>query len=155
MVFSGLNEYNQDNQAIDIKTKLQQGQLLIVNPRRKNGLILVKKYHGEFAGPGSVVGSWFDPDLERVIPVGNLDLIKPRTPQEKQRGYLIRRQWVKLIKQITDNPIPQERAQVILNQFENWFDTETAAQLPDEVFALLVGVLPQTIRKERDLVNRL
>ena len=154
MAFNELNEQNQDNQAIDIKAQLRQGQLLIVNPRRRNGLILIKKYHAEFAGPGSVVGSIFDNDLEKVILVGNLSLIKPRTPQEKQRGYLIRRQWVRLMKQITDNPIPQERAQVILNQFENWFDAETVAVLPDEAFALLVGVLPQTIRKTRDFIHR-
>ena len=154
MVFNELNEDNQDEQATYIKTQLREGQLLIVNPRRKNGLILIKNFYAEFAGPGSVVGSWFDADLEKVIPVGNLSLIKPKTSQEKQKGYLIRRQWVRLMKQITDNPIPQERAQVILNQFENWFDAETVAALPDEAFALLVGVLPQTIRKTRDFVHR-
>ncbi len=38
---------------------------------------------------------------------------------------------------------------MILNQFENYFGAETVAQLPDEAFALLVGVLPQTIRMMR------
>ncbi|MEO1342310.1 MAG: hypothetical protein AAFV28_14475, partial [Cyanobacteria bacterium J06635_13] len=48
-------------------------------------------------------------------------------------------------------PRATERAQVILNQFEHWFDVETVAELPDEALALLVGVLPQTIRKVRNI----
>ena len=132
-----------------IITYLHRKQLLVVNPKRKNGLILYKRYHAEFAGPGAIVGGLFDTDVEEVIPVGNICAIAPQTSQERISGYLIRRQWVRLIKQITDNPSPQERAQLILNQFENWFDAQTAEQLPDEAFAALVGVLPQTIRRAR------
>jgi len=134
---------------------LEQKNLLIVNPKRKNGLILIKTYYAEFAGPGAIVGGCFDEDLINVIPVGNLSLIQPNNFQERQRAYLIRRQWVKLIKQITDNPIPRQRAQVILNQFEHWFDSKTAEKVSDEVFASIVGVFPETIKKARDLVNRL
>jgi hypothetical protein len=146
---------NQNLEEIEIAEKLRQGELFVVNPRRKNGLILIKKYHAEFAGPGSVVGSCFDYDLEKVISVGTLSLIEPKTSQEKQRGYKIRRQWIRLTKQITDNPLADQRAQVILNQFEHWFDVETTLNLPDEAFALLVGVLPQTVKKARNLVDRL
>lgn len=134
---------------------LEQKHLLIVNPKRKNGLILIKTYYAEFAGPGAIVGGCFDRDLVNIVPVGNLSLIKPNNFQERQKAYLIRRQWVKLIKQITDNPIPRQRAQVILNQFEHWFDSKTAEKVSDEVFASIVGVFPETIKKARDLVNRL
>jgi hypothetical protein len=136
--------------ASEIVARLHQKEFSIVNPRRKNGLILYKQYHAEFAGPGAVVGSEFDADVVRVIPVGNLSLVTPQTSREKINAYLIRRQWVRLTKQIIDNPVPLQRAQVILNQFENWFDSETVATLPDDAFALLVGVLPQTIRKVRN-----
>ncbi|BAQ66000.1 hypothetical protein [Geminocystis sp. NIES-3709] len=139
----------------DINDFLQRKNLRLINPKRKNGLILIKTYYAEFAGPGAIIGGCFDQDLETVIPVGKLSLIEPSNPQERQRAYLIRRQWVRLIKQITDNPVPHERAQVILNQFEHWFDAETARKVPDEIFALIVGVLPCTITKARDLVNRL
>ena len=150
-------QHNQINhsQSSQVLSQIQDGQLLVVNPRRKNGLILFKKYHAEFAGPGAVVGSLFDLDSARVLPVGNLILVQPQTSKEKINAYLIRRQWIRLTKQITDNPAPVQRAQVILNQFEHWFDAQTAAQMPDEAFALLVGVLPQTIRKVRDDVNPL
>lgn len=134
----------------DILVQLREKKFLIVNPRRKNGLILYKSYHAEFAGPGAVVGSELDFDVVQAIPVGNLSFATPQSPKEKINAYLIRRQWVRLTKQITDNPIPLQRAQVILNQFENWFDPQTTAKLPDDAFALLVGVLPQTIRKVRN-----
>lgn len=139
----------------DIDDFLRNKNLLVINPKKKNGLILIKTYYAEFAGPGAIVGGCFDKDLQEVIPVGKLSLISPSNQSERQRAYLIRRQWVRLTKQITDNPIPHERAQVILNQFEHWFDAKTANQVPDEVFALIVGVLPDTITKARDLVNRL
>ena len=134
----------------EILQRIQSQELLMVNPRRKNGLIVYKKYHAEFAGPGAIVGGQFDPDVVEVIPVGNLSLIEPENSEARRTAYKMRRQWVRLTKQITDNPLPEERAQVILNQFENWFDSATVALIPDEAFALLVGVLPQTIRKVRN-----
>jgi hypothetical protein len=134
----------------EILGRIKAQELLMVNPRRKNGLIVCKQYHAEFAGPGAVVGGQFDMNAIDIVPVGKISLIAPQNSQERRQAYKMRRQWVRLTKQIIDNPIPTERAQVILNQFEHWFDTETVAQLPDEVFALLVGVLPQTIRKVRN-----
>ena len=139
----------------DLSEFLQKKNLLFINPKKKNGLILIKRYYADFAGPGAIIGGCFDPDLEDVIPLGNLSLIQPSNHQERHRAYLIRRQWVRLIKQITDNPVADQRAQVILNQFDHWFDATTTTQVPDEVFASMVGVFPETITKARDLVNRL
>ena len=146
-----MNQNAQNNIYTDLDKFVQEKPLLIVNPKKKNGLILIKKYYAEFAGPGAIVGGFFDQDLVDVIPVGKLSLFVPQNSSEKQRAYLLRRQWVKLIQQITSNPISRERAQVILNQFEHWFDCQTAEKLPDEVFALLVGVLPDTIKKKLEI----
>ncbi len=147
-----MKEQNKDNkpQIKQLLSRLQKQELLIVNPRRKNGLIVYKKYHAEFIGPGAIVGGNFDMDAVNIIPVGNLSFVLPQNSPERRQAYKMRRQWVRLTKQIIDNPKSTERAQVILNQFEHWFDVETVANLPDEAFALLVGVLPQTIRKVRN-----
>ncbi len=147
--------FTREQQIPVILNYLQEKQLLIVNPRRKNGLILYKPYHAEFAGPGAAVGGEFDEDVTDIVAVGKLSLLMPKTAKEKINSYLIRRQWVKLAKQISDNPVPRQRAQVILNQFEHWFDAETATQLPDEAFALLVGVLPSTIKTVRTEIEHL
>ncbi|HEY9673893.1 MAG TPA: hypothetical protein V6D11_20800 [Waterburya sp.] len=144
----------QDSQATAVLKQLHDKQLLVVNSRRRNGLILYKRYHAEFAGPGSAVGGLFDLDCQRVLLVGNFSLVYPESPEERQRAFALRRQWIRLTKQITDNPVPIQRAQMILNQFEHYFDSETIAKIPDESFALLVGVLPHTIRKVRNIADR-
>jgi hypothetical protein len=125
------------------------GKLLMVSTRRRNGLIIYKSFHAEFAGPGAAVGSYFDVDCTEILPVGDLSLVCPDSQEDRQKAYLIRRQWIRLTQQLTDNPQPLQRAQMILNQFENYFGASTVAQLPDDAFALLVGVLPQTIRTVR------
>ena len=160
--YSGMQQENlnlnrdqiQNSQAVEILRQLHDKQLLIVNTRRRNGLIIYKRYHAEFAGPGSAVGGLFDLDCQRVLPVGNLSLLSPESSDERQRAYLIRRQWVRLTREITDNSVPLQRAQKILNQFEGFFDAETIAKLPDDAFSLLVGVLPETIKKVRNRDDR-
>ncbi len=139
----------EQSQSSDIMTLLHSGKVLIVNSRRRNGLILFKHYHAEFAGPGAAIGGDYDYDCQMVIPIGNLSLLTPESHEERQKAYLIRRQWIRLIKQITENPVPQQRVQRILDQFEQYFPPATVAELPDTAFALLVGVLPQTVRMVR------
>ncbi len=138
-----------DSPSADILSQIKAQKLLVINPRRKNGLIVYKDYHAEFVGPGAAVGGKFDSDAKAITTVGKISLILPENTEERLQAYKMRRQWVKLTKQITDNPEPTERARVILNQFEHWFDAETVTKLPDDAFAMLVGVLPQTIRKVR------
>jgi hypothetical protein len=139
----------------EIVPQLHKKKLMIVNPRRRNGLILYKRHYAEFAGPGAIIGGEFDLDVVTVSPVGNLSIIIPETAEEKKQGYLIRRQWIRLTKHITDNPSASQRAQVILNPFEHWFDAETASKMSDRAFSLLVGVLPQTIGQVRSQIDRL
>jgi hypothetical protein len=147
-------DQTQDTKASKILEQLHDKQLLIVNGHRRNGLIIYKRYHAEFAGPGAAVGGVFDLDCQRVLPVGDLSLIHPKSSEDQQRAYLIRRQWIRLTAQITNNPVPLQRAQMILNQFDHYFDPNTITKLPDEAFALLVGVLPHTIRKVRNTDER-
>lgn len=128
---------------------IHRGQVWVINSRRRNGLILYKPFHAEFAGPGAAVGGSYDQDCRLVIPVGNLVLARPESHNDRQNAYLIRRQWIKLTQQFTDQSSPAQRAQMILNQFETYFDQQTIARVPDEAFAMLVGVLPYSVRMAR------
>lgn len=139
-------EYDDGEKILE---RIRNGDLLLVSSRRRNGLILFKKYHAEFAGPGAAVGSRLDLDCERVYPVGSLSLLEPQSHEERQKAYLIRRQWIRLTYQFTESATPLKRAQMILNQFETYFDRETIARVPDEAFASMVGVLPRTVRLAR------
>ena len=145
-----LTEYTNPS---EILAEINNGQLLMVDCRRRNGLILIKRFHAEFAGPGAAVGGAFDVDSVRAVPVGDFCLVCPQSPEEKQKAFEIRRHWVRLTEQLTAKPVALERAQMILTQFEQYFDGETVAQIPDEALALLVGVFPQTIRAARQIEN--
>ncbi|MEB3356139.1 MAG: hypothetical protein VKK04_05390 [Synechococcales bacterium] len=137
------------SESEEILAQIRQGDLLIVDSRRRNGLILYKTYHAEFAGPGAAVGGGFDLDCQWVLPVGDLLLLASTSHEDRQKAYLIRRQWIRLTHQFTDNAVSLKRAQMILNQFETYFDRATIAQIPDDAFAMMVGVLPHTVRLAR------
>lgn len=135
----------------DILAEINGGKLLIVDSRRRNGLILIKHFHAEFAGPGAAVGGVFDADSQQAIPVGDFCLVCPLSPAERQKAFGIRRHWVRLMEQLTAKPFALDRAQILLTQFEQYFDSETVAQIPDRALALLIGVFPQTIRAARQI----
>jgi hypothetical protein len=121
----------------------------MVDSRRRNGLILIKRFHAEFAGPGAAVGGAFDVDSQQAIPVGDFCLVCLKSPEERQKAYGIRRHWVRLTEELTAKPVALERSQILLTQFEQYFDAETVAKIPDRALALLIGVFPQTIRIAR------
>lgn len=133
----------------EILEQLHQGQLMMINSRKRNGLILIKPFHAEFAGPGSAIGGAFDLNCQAVISVGDLSIGEPTSQEERQKAYLIRRQWIRLAQQITDNPQPNDRVRMMLQQFENYFALETVKAVPNEAFAMLVGVLPRTVQVVR------
>jgi hypothetical protein len=146
-----MREGDEQSHRSDILASLHSGKVSIVNSRRRNGLIIFKRYHAEFAGPGAIVGGDYDTDCQFVIPIGNLSLQPPDSHEDCQKAYLIRRQWVRLVKQITENSVAVQRVQKILEQFEQYFPSEMVAALPDVAFAMLVGVLPQTVALVRRL----
>lgn len=143
------------NHSLDVLKMLHSGKVFVVNSRRRNGLLLIKQFHAEFAGPGAAVGGNYDRDCLVAVPIGNLSLLAPESHEDCQKAYLIRRQWIRLIKQITESQLAQQRVQKILEQFEQYFPPEVVASLPDEAFALLVGVLPQTVGIVRRLEHNL
>ncbi|HEY9847977.1 MAG TPA: hypothetical protein V6D28_00845 [Leptolyngbyaceae cyanobacterium] len=143
-------KHEQENpSSSDILAQLRSGKLLVVNRNKRNGLIIHKPYHAEFAGPGAAVGGVFDLDCQLAIPVGNFSLVVPESYEARQTAYKTRRQWIMLTKQIADKPEPLERAEKLITQFEAFFEAQTVAHLPDDALAPLVGVLPQTVAKAR------
>ncbi|MFS8910518.1 hypothetical protein NW841_05185 [Synechococcus sp. H60.3] len=128
---------------------LSSGQLLMVDPQRHNALIICKTFHAEFAGPGAAVGGPLDVESSSVIPIGDVALLHPQSYQERQNAYTKRLHWMRWLQQITDNPLPAQRARILLFSLEEFFSAELVKQLPDDILARLVGVLPQTIAAAR------
>ncbi|MGB3299868.1 MAG: hypothetical protein WBA76_16505 [Phormidesmis sp.] len=141
-----MNQYLQVDEVVE---KLESGRLWVVNSRRRNGLIVLREFHAEFAGPGAAVGGDLDDDIVKVIPIGNLSLLEPDSHEAHQNAIKIRLQWIRLTQDFTDQPSPDDRARKILEQFKTYFDQKTVDTVPDGAFAMLVGVLPQTIRRVR------
>lgn len=129
--------------------QLKNQELLMVNSRRKNGLIIYKHYHAEFAGPGAAIGGVFDQDVTAIYPVGDWSLLRPKDANEQERAYRMRRQWINLFHQMTLKPIPVERVQMLMNHLETWFDAAAVSTLPDDAIARLVGVRPETVTQLR------
>ncbi|WP_017718439.1 hypothetical protein [Kamptonema formosum] len=139
----------------EILAQIGSGQLLAVAKNRRCGLIIYKRFHAEFAGPGAAVGGFLDVDCQQIVPVGDLALVYPESHQERQKAFSIRRHWIRLIEQLTQNAAPMQRAQTVLTQFEHYFDPQTVSQISDEAFARLVGVLPQTVATVRRTASQL
>lgn len=143
---SPVKQQSETNIVLD---KITSGKLWIVNSRRRNGIVIYKKFHAEFAGPGAAVGGVLDPDCVHITALGNLSLVEPKSYEEQQKAIRIRLQWVRLTQNFTDKPVPAERAQMILEQFKMYFDQSIVDKVPDEAFSLLVGVFPKTVRQAR------
>lgn len=140
---------NQNLKVDDVVEKIDSGQLWVVNSRRRNGIIVMREFHAEFAGPGAAVGGDLDSGIVKIIPIGNLSLLEPDSHEEHQNAIKIRLQWIRLTQNFTDQASPDDRARMILEQFKTYFDQATVDLVPDEAFAMLVGVLPQTIHRVR------
>ncbi|MEA5449435.1 hypothetical protein VB780_12700 [Leptolyngbya sp. CCNP1308] len=137
-----------DNQ--DILDSLHSGELWIVNSRRRNGLIINYGFISHFAGPGAAVGGEIDKDCIDAVALGSLSLIKPESSDDLQKAIKIRTQWLRLLTNFTDKPLSRDRVLLLLEQFRSYFDESVVEKIPDEAFALLIGVLPSTVRDVRN-----
>ena len=135
--------------STQILTQLSSGQLLAIDSRRRGGLIICKRHHAEFAGPGSAVGGVCDIDCGRVIAIGDVALIYPESFQDRQKAFAIRQKWFGFTMKVMETSIPLKRAYAILYLLEKYFGQESVSPLSDEVIGQLVGVLPKTVKMAR------
>ncbi len=139
--------------STEVLTQFNTGQLLVIDSKRQGGLIIWKHHHAEFAGPGAAVGGLFDLECCRVITIADLSLIYPESYEERQQAYAIRQQWLRATQKVTQNSVPLQRAMEVLTLFGEYFDQDTVGKIPNDALALLVGVLPKTIKMARRQVQ--
>jgi hypothetical protein len=140
-------------QTTEILNQLQSGQLFRVSAKRGNAIIIYHRHHAELAGPGAAVGGVFDVDCCRVIPVGKIAVVYPTSHSERHKAYTLRQQWTAFTLKAMESWVPLQRAQNLLTLLYKYFDPQTIDELPDEVLAQLVGVLPKTIGMVRPRVE--
>lgn len=136
-------------QTTEILNQLQSGQLLRVNGRPGNAIIICHRHHAELAGPGAAVGGPFDVDCRRVIPVGKISMVYPQSRSDRQKAYAQRQRWILFTQHAMESWVPLQRAKHILFLLYKYFDPQIIDQLPDEIIAQLVGVLPTTVSMVR------
>jgi len=132
-------------QPREIINQLKNGQLLRVNASRGNAIIICHCHHAELAGPGAAVGGMFDIKCSRVIPLGKISITHPESYNERQKAYKLRQQWLRFTQNAMESAVPLQRASKLLLLLYKYFDPQIIDQLPNEVLAKLVGVLPKTI----------
>ncbi|NEQ95522.1 MAG: hypothetical protein F6K30_02105 [Cyanothece sp. SIO2G6] len=138
-----------DQQARWVLNQIQTGHTLTINSQQRNGLIICKPFHAEFAGPGAMVGGSLDSDCRELIVIGHLSVQPPGSYEDSHKAYCVRQAWNRLIHGFTQLESSSQRAKKVLTQFELYFGKETVTQIPDQVLALLARVSPQTIQAKR------
>ncbi|XHX79335.1 MAG: hypothetical protein RBJ76_05225 [Stenomitos frigidus ULC029] len=133
----------------DKDNALSVPQLLAVGEHKRSGLIICKTHHAEFAGPGAAVGTLVEQACVSVIAIGSPEIVSVMTHQQRQTAYSRRIQWMRWLQKITEQPNAIERAEKLFASFEEFFGAQALMGLSDEVLALLIGVLPQTIATVR------
>ena len=120
-------------------------QLFAVSEQKRSGLILCKRYYAEFVGPGAAICGASEKDCDRIIIIGSPEVIEVTTHEARQQAYGRRIQWIRWLHRIVSAAEPQQRAEKLFSGFEEFFGSEVLVSIPDDVLALLAGVLPHTI----------
>jgi hypothetical protein len=136
-------------QPTEILIQLHTGQLLKVNGHPGNALIICHPHHSELAGPGAAVGGIFDLKCIRVIAIGKVSIVYPETHRERHKAYIRRQQWMLFTQKAMESWVPLQRSKRLLILLYQYFDHKLIDELPDEVLARLVGVLPKTMATMR------
>lgn len=132
----------QSNQPIQL---LKTGQLLALAENSQAGLIIQKRYHAEFVGPGAAVGGIFDLSCTAVFTLGKVEFWVPSTAAQRSQTYQNRIACIEKMRQIIDVQSPLRRAYLIIKQLSHWYSREEVATIPEEALGKLVAVLPETV----------
>lgn len=131
----------------DSKISLPCNSLLAISEQKKSGLILCKPYYAEFVGPGAAVSTPVEEGYTGVVTIGSPILVAAQDGEARQKAYGRRIQWMRWLEKISSDSAatPQARTEKLISSFEAFFGADIVAKIPDEILALLIGVLPQTV----------
>lgn len=155
-----LNDSNTDfvsllNQQVNSASRqlplsfFKSGQFLSLANDGQGGIILQKRFYADFVGPGAALGSSFDVDCTSVYVIGNVKFCSSSTYSERQQAFEKRIAYSKQLQKIVGMEVPSKRAFWILDQLYQWVGAQETQKIPDELVALLVGLLPKTVELAR------
>jgi hypothetical protein len=124
-------------------------RLFVVGESKRSGLILCKSHYAEFAGPGAAIACPIEQGYESVLALGSPEIVEVSTYGDRQKAYSRRIQWLRWVNKIVAHPDPIQRTEKLFTGFKEFFGEQLLADIPNDVMALLAGVLPQTITQVR------
>lgn len=136
-----------DSQQTILLHRLTSGHVLAIAPDTIGGLLLVKPFYVDFAGPGAAVGGEFDRHCTAVYAVGHVRLQTLLTQPEREDALNTRITYVEQLSVLLDVPSAPQRGKLILEQLATWLPGNLAVTIPAELTAGLAGVLPRTIQQ--------
>jgi hypothetical protein len=125
--------------------RLTSGQILTIAPDSMGGLLLIKPFYVDFAGPGAAVGGEFDRNCTAVYQIGTVRFQPLPTQRDRDDAIKTRITYAEQLSAILDVPHPLQRGRLIVEQLANWLPGNLSLTIPTEYIAALV-VLPQTIQ---------
>ena len=123
---------------------------LAVNQYQVGGLIVCYRYHAEFIGPGAIAYSPLESSYTEIFSLGNPILLPLDDEAAVQAAYKKRLQWVTWLARITQIQDSAIRSRRLIQGLEGLFSPQAVARVSDSALALLIGVLPQTMKAVRE-----
>lgn len=130
------------------------GQFLCLANDCQGGIILQKRFYADFVGPGAAIGSSFDVDCTSVYVIGAVKFCALSNYCERQQAFKKRMAYSERLQEITRLEVPSKRALWILDQLYHWVGAEEAQKIPDELVAMLAGLLPKTVELARKIYQQ-
>ena len=139
-----------DSHQAALLHRITSGHVLTIAPDSVGGLLLVKPFYIDFAGPGAAVGGAFDRHCTAVYILGSVQFQTLLTQRDREEAIQTRIAYAEQLSVILDTPHATHRARLILDQLTNWLPGNLALTIPAELTAGLAGVLPKTIQSAWD-----
>jgi hypothetical protein len=132
--------------SLKLLALLQSGKRLRITPDCTGGLLIVKRFYVDFAGPGAAIGGPFDQDCLAVYAIGTVRIQTPKTTAEREESLYTRIAYAERLSSILTIEAPLGRARLILMQLEQWLSPGLLAQVPPTLIAQLVCIPPITMQ---------
>ena len=123
----------------------KSGQLLVLKPNCRGGLIIQKPFYADFVGPGAAVGGSFDIQCTSVYVIGEVEFDVPATYEERQQAFQSRIAYIQKLEEILSVSSSIHRACLMIRQLSLWLGVSHVRRIPLELIAQLGGVLPKTV----------
>ncbi|MGR3278861.1 hypothetical protein ACSYAD_27725 [Acaryochloris marina NIES-2412] len=124
---------------------LQDGQLRSIVNHQHMGVILQKKYYAEYIGPGAAIGGHLDMECVNIYVLGEVEYDVPENNEKRYGAFQKRIKNIEQLQEICEISSPIYRGIAVLEMLIQQFSLEEIQRVPNNLLAMLVGVVPATI----------